>query len=69
MDLYKAMFYCNIESDRDINFIKAESLKIELIAGGLNWKQQEHVMSRLKPNYWMEVGISTTVNSFYYYCS
>ena len=55
MELYKAMFYCNIESDRDNNFIKAESLRIELIAGGLNWKQQEFVMDRLQPNHFMEV--------------
>lgn len=60
MELYKAMFYCNVESDRDINFIKADSLRIELIAGGLNWKQQEHVMGRLKPNIWNEVIVLAT---------
>ena len=55
MDLYRAMFYCNAESDRDANFIKAESLRIELIAGGLNWKQQEYIMDRLQPNAFFEV--------------
>ncbi|CAG2254687.1 unnamed protein product [Mytilus edulis] len=55
MDLYKAMFYCNVESERDNNFIKAESLRIELIAGGLNWKQQEFIMERLQPNSFFEV--------------
>ena len=57
MDLYRAMFYCNAESDRDANFIKAESLRIELIAGGLNWKQQEYIMDRLQPNAFFEVRI------------
>lgn len=55
MDLYKAMFYCNVESERDNNFIKADSLRIELIAGGLNWKQQEFIMERLQPNAFFEV--------------
>ena len=55
MDLYRAMFYCNAESDRDANFIKCESLKIELIAGGLNWKQQNFIMDRLQPNAFLEV--------------
>lgn len=49
------MFYCNAESDRDANFIKAESLRIELIAGGLNWKQQDYIMERLQPNAFFEV--------------
>ncbi|XP_070192116.1 uncharacterized protein [Littorina saxatilis] len=56
MDLYKSMFYCNVNSDRrDVNYIKADSLRIELIAGGLNWKQQQHIMERLKPNYFNEI--------------
>ena len=55
MDLYKAMFYCNVESERDNNFIKADCLRIELIAGGLNWKQQEFIMDRLQPNSFFEV--------------
>ncbi|XP_052781998.1 uncharacterized protein LOC128218381 [Mya arenaria] len=55
MELYKAMFYCNAESDRDANFIKAESLRIELIAGGLNWKQQDFIMDRLQPNAFLEI--------------
>ncbi|KAK7484146.1 hypothetical protein BaRGS_00024635 [Batillaria attramentaria] len=55
MDLYKSMFYCNVNSDRDANFIKADSLRIELIAGGLNWKQQQHIMERLRPNFFNEI--------------
>lgn len=55
MELYKSMFYCNTGSDRDTNYIKSESLRIELIAGGLNWKQQEFIMERLQPNLFMEV--------------
>lgn len=55
MELYRSMFYCNAESDRDANFIKAESLRIELIAGGLNWKQQEFIMERLQPNAFFEI--------------
>ncbi|XP_046353241.1 uncharacterized protein LOC124133066 isoform X2 [Haliotis rufescens] len=55
MNLYKAMFYCNVNSDRDSNFIKADSLRIELIAGGLNWKQQQYIMERLQPNYFNEI--------------
>ncbi|GFO14405.1 hypothetical protein PoB_004091000 [Plakobranchus ocellatus] len=55
MTLYKAMFYTNVNSDRDANFIKADSLKIELIAGGLNWKQQEFIMEKLQPNYFNEI--------------
>lgn len=55
MELYKSMFYCNIGSDTDTNYIKADSLRIELIAGGLNWKQQEFIMERLQPNIFMEV--------------
>ena len=53
------MFYCNAGPERDANFIKAESLQIDLIAGGLNWKQQHHIMERLKPNIMSEV--STTM--------
>ncbi|KAH3820045.1 hypothetical protein DPMN_121789 [Dreissena polymorpha] len=50
LDLYKAMFYTNTQSDRDANFITSESLKIELIAGGLNWKQQHYIMEKMEPN-------------------
>ncbi|WAR25226.1 hypothetical protein MAR_010930 [Mya arenaria] len=50
LELYKAMFYTNTESDRDANYITSESLKIELIAGGLNWKQQQYIMERMEPN-------------------
>ena len=55
MELYKSMFYCNVEGDRGSNYIKAESLTIELIAGGLNWEQQQFVMERMKPNEFREV--------------
>ncbi|XP_041349516.1 uncharacterized protein LOC121368836 [Gigantopelta aegis] len=55
MDLYQSMFYWNVNSDRDTNFIKADSLRIELIAGGLNWKQQEYIMERLQPNNYNEI--------------
>ncbi|CAL1528526.1 unnamed protein product [Lymnaea stagnalis] len=55
MTLYKAMFYTNVKADRDPNFIKADSLKIELIAGGLNWKQQEFIMEKLQPNMYNEI--------------
>lgn len=56
MDLYKAMFYHNIPSYRDTNFITSESLKIEMIAGGLNWNQQDFVMEKMEPNKFGEVG-------------
>uniref|UniRef100_A0A1I8ITW5 SAP domain-containing protein n=1 Tax=Macrostomum lignano TaxID=282301 RepID=A0A1I8ITW5_9PLAT len=48
--LYRAMFYCNIPSDRDPNYIKLDSLRIELMAGGLNWRQQEFIIDKLQPN-------------------
>ena len=44
LNLYTMMFYHNRRGDRDGNYIKADSLKIELIAGGLNWKQQQHIL-------------------------
>ncbi|XP_070572862.1 trichohyalin-like [Ptychodera flava] len=55
MALYKAMFYCNVNSDRSPNFITAESLRIELIAGGLNRAQEEYIMSKMKPNEFREI--------------
>lgn len=64
MDLYKAMFYCNVESQRDNNFIKADCLRIELIAGGLNWKQQEFIMDRLQPNSFFEVSFTISINTY-----
>ena len=57
MELYKAIFYCNVQGDRDPNYIKAESLQIELIAGGLSWEQQQYVMEKMQPNSWREVRI------------
>ena len=53
--LYKEMFYCNNKGDRDPNYIKCDSLMIELIAGGLTWQQQDYVMTQLRPNTWHEV--------------
>jgi hypothetical protein len=64
MDLYKAMFYCNVESERDNNFIKADCLRIELIAGGLNWKQQEFIMDRLQPNSFSEVSFTISIKTY-----
>ena len=58
LDLYKAMFYHNTQSDRTSNFITSDSLKIELIAGGLNWKQQDYIMEKMEPNDWGEVQLA-----------
>lgn len=55
LELYRSMFYCNIPGDRNANYIKAESLKIELMAGGLNWDQQDYIMDRMAVNEWREV--------------
>ncbi|XP_061187777.1 uncharacterized protein LOC133195840 [Saccostrea echinata] len=55
LELYKAMFYHNIPSYRDTNYVTSDSLKIELIAGGLNWKQQEFVMKKLEPSRYGEI--------------
>ncbi|XP_067932252.1 myosin-2 heavy chain-like [Watersipora subatra] len=55
MELYRSMFQCNASGDRDPNFIKCESLMIELMAGGLSWQQQEYVISQLEPNEWKEI--------------
>ena len=63
MELYKSMFYCNVRGDRDPNYIKADSLRIELIAGGLNWQQQDYVMDKMQPNEWREV---STILSYRY---
>lgn len=59
MKLYKEMFYCNVTGDRDPNHIRSDSLKIELMAGGLSWPQQEYVMELMKPNEYGEVRTST----------
>ncbi|XP_050412886.2 trichohyalin [Patella vulgata] len=55
LNLYQAMFYHNIPSDRTTNFITSDSLKIELIAGGLNWQQQKYIMEKMEPNDWGEI--------------
>ena len=57
LDLYKAMFYHNTRSDKSTNFITTDSLKIELIAGGLNWKQQQYILEKMEPNNWGEVSL------------
>ncbi|XP_052104237.1 zinc finger CCCH domain-containing protein 13-like [Mytilus californianus] len=55
LDLYKAMFYTNVPTYRDSNYVTEESLKIELMAGGLNWSQQEYVMEKMEPNTFGEI--------------
>ncbi|XP_076448070.1 uncharacterized protein LOC143284853 [Babylonia areolata] len=55
LDLYMNMFYHNRRSDRDGNYIKADSLKIELIAGGLNWMQQQYIMEKMEVNNFGEI--------------
>lgn len=55
MRLYKNMFYCNTQGDRNSNYIRADSLRIELMAGGLDWEQQNYVMDKMNPNEWKEI--------------
>jgi len=57
LDLYKAMFYHNIPTYRDTNYVTEESLKIELMAGGLNWSQQQFAMEKMEPNSLGEVSL------------
>ncbi|ESP04566.1 hypothetical protein LOTGIDRAFT_237314 [Lottia gigantea] len=54
MDLYKSMFN-SANTDGDSSYIKVDALRIDLIAGGLNWKQQQFVMDRLQPNWLNEI--------------
>jgi hypothetical protein len=42
---------------RDTNYVTEESLKIELMAGGLNWSQQQFVMEKMEPNTLGEVSL------------
>lgn len=63
MGLYRQMFYCNVPGDRDPNYIKAESLRIELIAGGLSWEQQDYIMDKMAVNDWREVGINSACSN------
>jgi len=51
------MFYHNIPTYRDTNYVTEESLKIELMAGGLNWSQQQFVMEKMEPNSLGEVSL------------
>ena len=55
MQLYKNIFYCSSTDDTTPNFIKVENLRIELMAGGLTWEQQDYVIQKLKPNEYREV--------------
>ena len=55
--LYRSMFYWNTSSDRSANYIKATSLRIELIAGGLNRVQEEYVIQKIEPNMYKEVNL------------
>lgn len=55
MGLYRAMFYWNVGSDRSQNFIKAASLRVELIAGGLSREQEDFVMEKVEQNEYREV--------------
>ena len=54
LDLYRHMFECNcdaeLDAERDPNFIRLQALQIELIAGGLNWPQQQYILRRIQPN-------------------
>ena len=55
MALYKAMFYCCSDGDTHPNYIKLNNLRIELMAGGLNWEQQDYVIDKMNPNEYREV--------------
>ena len=70
LELYREMFNSIGDKgmqdlDRDPNWIPLESLQIELIAGGLNFKQQHYILSRLKPNHLGKVFVPIT-SSFSY---
>ena len=60
MDLYKKIFYCSASDDASPNFIKVEDLRIDLMAGGLTWKQQDYVVEKLNPNEFRQVTQITT---------
>ena len=62
--LYRAMFYWNICSDRSSNYIKTTSLRIELIAGGLNRMQEDYVIEKIEPNIYREVRLASLLSSF-----
>ena len=55
MDLYKKIFYCSASIDASPNCIKVEDLRIDLMAGGLTWKQQDYVVEKLNPNEYRQV--------------
>ncbi|OAF66490.1 hypothetical protein A3Q56_05779 [Intoshia linei] len=55
MVLYRSLFYCNLEYQTDKNYISSQILKIELIAGGLNYDQQKYVINRLTQNIYNEI--------------
>ncbi|XP_063953968.1 glutamic acid-rich protein-like [Lytechinus pictus] len=50
MDLYSSMFYCNVSSERDDNYVTVETLRIELKAGGLNRFQEDYIISKMNPS-------------------
>jgi hypothetical protein len=51
------MFYHNIPTYSDTIYVTEESLKIELMAGGLNWSQQQFAMEKMEPNTLGEVSL------------
>ena len=63
--LYRAMFYWNTCSDRSSNYIKTTSLRIELIAGGLNRYQEDYVIEKIEPNMYREVTNSINKRAVY----
>jgi zinc finger CCCH domain-containing protein 13 len=60
LQLYKQMFYCNEPSDRLPTHIRVDALRIELMAGGLSWKQQDYVIEQLQPSGWGDVSIMSS---------
>lgn len=55
MALYKSIFYCCGDGDTHPNHIRIDNLKIELMAGGLSWEQQDYVIDKMNPNEYREV--------------
>ena len=60
MTLYKNIFYCAAGDDTTPNFIKVDNLRIELMAGGLTWEQQDYVIQKLNPTEYREVRTCTS---------
>ncbi|KAL3311041.1 hypothetical protein Ciccas_010383 [Cichlidogyrus casuarinus] len=55
IQLYRNMFKCNTSSDRDKNYIKQEALRVELMAGGLHWDQQNFILEKIPANDYSEI--------------